>query len=294
MSIEHFVKGTIWETTSPLVYDGQRVPERTRFKVVYPRARESDLVHIAFIDFALPLKAPTNRYLAVRKKRFSKADAIVPVRKLADAKLIDAAGSLEYFIRNIATGGLWAGGRASAYSFRDTPFRDANQFVSLHNAMVGVINLLFQHRNKFKITTTDIPWEIVAINPMEQKIVATHALPPLWWDNVVRVANAADALKQPGWKKNRRAKNSPRAVLRRVANAIPVDDRRWEAAVYVPDSLTTLERALGGKSKTSVTIADEVPEYIKVDHQTSILRTDTDRVLLKLKHADLVEVYQFL
>jgi hypothetical protein len=295
MSVEQFIKGSVWATVTPIKVRGADIPVGTKFEVVYPRRRESNLVACKFLDpIAFPKRQ--NRHTSVvsrprrgTKGRFHKADELISAARLEGAQIVSLPASpLEYFIRKVETNEIYCGGHERPSAFYDLPFSEGNHFVSADNARIGIVTMLFKKYYKSKAKEGTPPWEIVGYDPFANEVLEVHAVSETWWNNIVRMARWSRTLPQPDPLDPQppRGQSTPAQRVRKLANLIVDDGRQWGYVAMMADNLSP--KILKAKWQEKMSNAG-ITELLSVDDNTFMMVHDTDRVMMKLLFAADVE-----
>lgn len=271
-----FIKGSIWETDQPMRFGMIEVPAGTRFEVMYPRRRETNIVGIKFND--KPRQSKFERSIDRMKvrlaKRFPKADLMIGADKLLGVKQISVPPHhLEFYIREIATGHLWSGGADTSAMFRKIGFDEANHFVSASNARVGILTLLGHNKRSYSATKADpeIPlFEVVSMDTQTGRDMGVMVYTQQWWSNAVRIMRA----------KTNASDDSTAKEIRKAANGMPMDNQQWSALMMGVDK-TTPHEVMSGIMDLGIT------DYIAVD-KVFLLKKDSDRVLAKVFFGDTI------
>lgn len=282
--IQRFTKGSIWRTSATLWIFGKEIPTNTLFKVAYNRRRDSDTVAVSFIDDAVNMSdisadaSPSSKKKHKKKSRrlrYKNADAVVNVARLSGAMLVeDSQSADEYFIRDVDSQYVWAGGGMHRNAaFYNEPVASGNHYISESNARIGIITILFR-RNRPSVSLDHPQWKIVKNNVRTMVTEDCAPLEEVWWRNVTKLANAAKG------SKHSKGLDSPKNKLQMVANRIKLDDPEWYFAIIDPASLRISETML---SSLGISDHSRVGDVI-------LLKSDEDRVLLKLAVGELVTI----
>lgn len=281
--------------------NGSEVPVGSVFEVMYPRRRENNQVALHFLDVKVKKRKGTGR----TKGRFSKADALIQFKRLTHCELVHPGNEMEYFIRIAGTDKLWLGHRGEVLTdhegkplatralskprFCDEAGWDhANHYVSLNNAITGVVTIMFKHYATLdKIGREVQSLEIVGRNPIRETIMETHPIGGDWWANVVALARVGRAYKTD------KTVDTPRTRLQRLASAIPMDCPKWNFVALFSNSyvhsLKDADTSIRNGRKCVMEKLNEIgfhEGYHLQGEGDLLFNEDSDRVLLKLAMND--------